>query len=69
MVLNYCNDQLWLCPGNNLIESHVLKLKNLGHDLELESQGDIYSFLSIEFDTVGDIIHLPQKGLIDKVIN
>jgi len=36
--------------------------------LELESQGDIYSFLGIKFDTVGDRIHLSQKGLIDKVI-
>jgi len=69
MVLNYCDDQIWLCPDNDLIESYVLKLKNLGYDLELESQGDIYSFLGIEFDTVGDHIHLSQKGLIDKVIN
>jgi len=69
MVLNYCDAQIWLCPDNNLIESYVLKLKNLGYDLELESQGDIYSFLGIEFDTVGDRIHLSQKGLINKVIN
>ena len=54
MVLNYCDDQIWLSPDNDLIESYVLKLKNLGYDLELESQGDIYSFLGIEFDTVGN---------------
>jgi len=68
-VLNYCDDQIWLCPDNDLIESYVLNLKNLGYDLELESQGNIYSFLGIEFDAVGDRIHLSQKGLIDKVIN
>jgi len=69
MVLNYCDDQIWLSPDNDLIELYVLKLKNLGYDLELESQGDIYSFFGIEFDTVGNRIHLSQKGLIDKVIN
>ena len=41
-------DQIWLCPDNDLIESYVDKLKNLGYDLELESKGDIYSFLGIE---------------------
>ena len=68
MVLNYCDDQIWLSPDNKLIEDSVSRLKELGYDLELEKQGDIYSFLGIEFDTVGDSIHLSQKGLIDKVI-
>jgi len=43
-------------------------LKDLGYDLELESQSDIYSFCGIKFDTVSNRIHLSQKGLIDKVI-
>jgi len=68
MVLNYCDDQIWLSPDNELIESYVNKLKGLGYDLELEKQGDIYNFLSIEFNTIGDSIHLSQGGLIDKVI-
>jgi len=68
VVLNCCDDQIWLCPDNDLTESCVLKLKNLGYNLELESQGDICSFLGIEFDTVGDRIHLSQKGLINEVI-
>jgi len=70
MVLNYCDDQIWLSPDNKLIEQHVQKLKDLGYDLELEPKGDIFGFLGIEFstDSTTGIIKLSQVGLIDKVI-
>jgi len=32
MVLNCCDDQIWPCPDNDLIESCILKLKDLGYD-------------------------------------
>ena len=68
MVLNYCDDQIWLSPDNQLIEGYVSKLKELGYDLELEEKGDIFGFLGIEFKLDGTIIHLSQTGLIEKVI-
>ena len=30
MVLNYCDDQIWLSPDNALIESYVKKLQAIG---------------------------------------
>ena len=39
MVLNYCDDQIWLCPDNALIESYVGKLKALRYDLTLSLKG------------------------------
>ena len=49
MVLNYCDDQIWLSPNNDLIERYVSKLKNLGYDLEIEDKGDnIFGFLGIK---------------------
>ena len=69
MVLNYCDDQIWLCPDNALIEEYVNKLKNLGYDLTLEEDGDIFGFLGINFQRNGDNIELTQTGLINKVIN
>ena len=69
MVLNYCDDQIWLSPDNSLIEQYVDKLKGLGYDLTLEANGDIFGFLGINFHQEGSNIHLTQTGLIDKVIN
>ena len=40
MVLNYCDDQIWLSPNNDLIERYVNKLKGLGYNLEIEDKGD-----------------------------
>lgn len=68
MVLNYCDDQIWLSPDNNLIEEYVNKLQNLGYDLTLEEDGDIYGFLGINFQKKGLQIELTQTGLIEKVI-
>jgi len=36
MVLNYCDDQIWLSPDNQLIEKYAQSLKDLGYNLELE---------------------------------
>ena len=38
MVLNYCDDQIWLSPDNKLIEEHVKKLQELKYDLVLEEK-------------------------------
>ena len=48
MVLNYCDDQIWLSPDNALIEEYVGKLHALGYDLTLEKQGDMFAFLGID---------------------
>jgi Reverse transcriptase (RNA-dependent DNA polymerase) len=68
MVLNYCDDQIWLSPDNALIEEYVGKLKALGYDLTLEKEGDMFAFLGIDIRRVGTQIELMQKGLIEKVI-
>jgi hypothetical protein len=69
MVLNYCDDQIWLIPDNDLIEEYVAKLTDLGYDLtSLEDQGDIFGFLGINFTKDGPSIELSQPGLIDKII-
>lgn len=67
MVLNYCDDQIWLSPDDRLIEECVCKLKKLGYDLTLEKDGDVFGFLGID-KRVGSSIVLTQHGLIDKVI-
>ena len=71
MVLNYCDDQIWLSPDNSLIEKYVNRLKNSGYDLEIEDKGDnIFGFLGIEIKRLPNgQIHLSQEGLINKVIN
>ena len=69
MVLNYCDDQIWLSPDNKLIETYVQKLKDLNYDLTLEEDGDIFGFLGIEFERIGTKIKLTQSGLAKKVIN
>jgi len=33
MVLNYCDDQIWHSPDNQLIEKYVQSLKDLGYNL------------------------------------
>jgi hypothetical protein len=68
MVLNYCDDQIWLSPDDKLIDEYVGKLKALGYDLTLEKEGDMFSFLGIDFKRDGQHIELTQKGLIEKVI-
>ena len=68
MVLNYCDDQIWLSPDNLLIEKYVKELQHIGYDLVLEEQGDIFGFLGINFNQEGDTIELSQTGLINKVI-
>ena len=69
MVLNYCDDQIWLSPDNALIEKYVKKLQRIGYDLILEDQGDIFGFLGINFKQDNDVITLSQTGLIKKVIH
>ena len=71
MVLNYCDDQIWLSPDNNLIEDHVAKLQGLGYDLTLEDDGDIFGFLGISINRPdgGSKISLSQPGLTKKIIN
>jgi hypothetical protein len=74
MVLNYCDDQLWISPDNDLIEEYVTKLKDLQYDLTLEPRGDtfgagsLFGFLGINFNRKGSTIELTQTGLINKVI-
>ena len=69
MVLNYCDDQIWLSPDVSLIETYVKKLQALGYELTLEKEGDMFAFLGIDFKRNGGTIELSQKGLIEKVIN
>jgi hypothetical protein len=69
MVLNYCDDQIWLSPDDDLIEAYVGKLKDLGYGLTLEKEGDMFAFLGIDFKRSGTRIELTQTGLIQKVIN
>ena len=69
MVLNYCDDQIWLSPTNEMIEKYVKKLQDLSYDLSIEDKGDnIFGFLGIEIQRRGKDFELTQKGLIDKVI-
>jgi hypothetical protein len=68
MVLNYCDDQIWLSPNDRLIEEYVQKLSDLGYDLTLEDEGDIFAFLGISFTQTGSQIELSQTGLIEKII-
>jgi hypothetical protein len=68
MVLNYCDDQIWLSPDAKLIETYVDKLKALGYGLTMDKEGDVFAFLGIEFRRNGKRIELTQKGLIEKVI-
>ena len=69
MVLNYCDDQIWLSPDNDLIERYVQKLQNIGYDLSIEDKGDnMFGFLGIEIKRPGSTIELTQTGLINKVI-
>lgn len=68
MVLNYCDDQIWLSPDDSLIEEYVSKLAGLGYDLTLEPKGDIFGFLGIHFSQNGPDIKLTQTGLIEKII-
>ncbi len=69
MVLNYCDDQIWLSPDDNLIDLYVEKLKALGYDLTIEPDGDMFGFLGIDFKRSGTQVLLTQQGLTDKVIN
>jgi hypothetical protein len=70
MVLNYCDDQIWLSPDNSLIERYVKKLQDIGYDLSIEDKGDnMFGFLGIEIKRSGTTIELTQKGLINKVIS
>jgi len=70
MVLNYCDDQIWLSPSNALIEKYV-GLLGKNYALTLEPEGNIFGFLGIEFDrpTGSSTMELTQKGLISKIIN
>jgi len=51
-----------------LIEEYVQKLSDLGYDLVLEDEGDIFAFLGINFTQTGSQIELSQTGLIEKII-
>ena len=68
MVLNYCDDQIWLSPDNSLIEKYTSKLQQLGYDLTLEDRTDMFGFLGIDFKRIGKSIELTQTGLIRKVL-
>ena len=68
MVLNYCDDQIWLSPSDSSIEEYVKKLAALGYDLTLEPSGDMFGFLGIDFKRVDSSIELTQVGLIKKTI-
>jgi Reverse transcriptase (RNA-dependent DNA polymerase) len=70
MVLNYCDDQIWLSSDNALIEQYVTKLQNIGYDLSMEDKGDnMFGFLDIKIKRAGSSIELTQTGLINKVIS
>jgi hypothetical protein len=62
MVLNYCDDQIWMTPDNALIEEHIKKLQDLKYDLALEAERNMFDFLGINFAKNGDKFVLTQKG-------
>jgi len=62
MVLNYCDDQIWLSPDDKLIEDYVGKLKGLGYYLTLEPEGDIFAFLGISFSRLASPLELTPMG-------
>jgi len=66
MVLNCCDDQIWLSPDDNLIEEYVGKLKDLGYDLTLELDGDIFAFLGINFNVSTKKLFSPKPVLSTK---
>ena len=68
MVLNYCDDQIWLSPDEALIDDYVSRLQKLGYALTMEDEGDMFAFLGIDFKRSGSTIELSQTGLIEKVI-
>ena len=68
MVLNYCDDQIWLSPDNALIEKYVKRLDQMGYDLTLEEDSNLFGFLGIDFKCTGKTIELTQQGLIKKVL-
>ena len=68
MVLNYCDDQIWLSPDDKLIKEYVKKLKDNGYDLTMEPDGNVFAFLGIDFKRKNNLIELTQKGLTEKVI-
>ena len=68
MVLNYCDDQIWLSPDEKLIDEYVSRLQANGYALTIEKDSDMFAFLGIDFKRKGATIELTQKGLIEKVI-
>lgn len=68
MVLNCCDDWIWLSPDNAPIKECVDKLKGLGHDLILADDGDIFGFSGINFQRTRSTVELTQTGLINKTI-
>jgi len=69
MVLNYCDDQIWLIPDDKLIDLYVEKLKALGYDLTIEPDGIVFGFLGIDFKCSGTQIQRTQPGLTDKLVS
>ena len=55
-VLNYCDDQIWLSPDEKLIEQYIKKLRDIGYNLTMEPDGNIFAFLGIDFKCKEDLI-------------
>lgn len=68
MVLNYCDDQIWLSSDDKHIENYVKQLAELGYDRTLEPKGDMFGFLGINFKRNGPAIELTQVGPIQKMV-
>jgi len=51
------------------MEDYIAKLKDLGCNLTLESDGDIFACLGINFQHLENEILLTQTGIVNKVIS
>jgi hypothetical protein len=66
MVLKYCDDQILISPDNDKIEEYVKKLADLGYDLTLEDEGDIFAFLGSNLKPLVLRSNCPKLGSLRK---
>ena len=68
LLVLYIDNTKVTCPNRGDIEKFVSKLKNLGFDLDIKYDWNIYLGIKIEQTTNG-ALSMTQKGLISKVMN
>ena len=68
MVLQYVDDQIWICKDSDKIDAKVAALKEAGYLLTIEDDTDMFGFLGIDVKRDNGSIEMTQTGLTDKVI-